>query len=393
MSSDERDAHTPKARQTIELRRALQIAGSRESTTWLLRPYLERKALVLMIGAEGTYKSFLALHWGMQVAAAGESVVYLSAEGRGLSKRLRAWCKVHAPSSEPKAWIDTLTKLPFFAIEKPVNLSDADTLVTLQTAIDAHCITPALIVVDTLTRNSDGLVERSNEDFLAFLNLVDHAVRGRYGSTVLLIHHVGHADGTRARGPSALSQATDANFLLARPDPLKRTVTVRSGRMKDCEPPAPFEIEGEVVTLEEVDDDGKPETSLAIRFTGAEPAMKPLKPTGKAQRALLAELERLDGLPGAVGVWTLDELRGIARDLGFHKSSARDAVLGLQTLGHLTPTIGGSRLTVGTKGTKRDESTNSSKVVGTKRGDERRDPLGSVPSSLRSDPSSEFDHA
>jgi hypothetical protein len=336
----------------IELRRALAIAGSFETTAWLLRPYIERRALVLMIGAEGTLKSFLALHWALAIATAGEPVVFLSAEGRGLSKRLRAWCAVHRPTTGPAGWVDALHATPFYAVERPLNLSDSETLLALVAAIDELNITPSLIVIDTLTRNSDGLVERSNEDFLKYLNLVDNALRIRYGASVLLVHHTGHAAAERARGPSALSQATDANFLLTRPDPMKRIVTVKAGRMKDCEPPPPFEIDADIVTLETFDEDGKPETSLAIRYTGNEPMTSSKRPTGKQQLALLAELERLAAQPCALGIWTIEELRAVARSIGMSKGSARAAVLGLQQLGYFVPTIGGSRLQFNAQGPK-----------------------------------------
>jgi hypothetical protein len=269
--------------------------------------------------------------------------VFISAEGRGLWRRLRAWSIAHRPGED---WKKVMASLELCAIERPLNLSDAETLLALQEAIDAQGITPSFVVVDTMTRNSDGLAERSNEDFLRYLNLVDNALRIRYGATVLLVHHVGHAEGGRARGPSALSQATDANFLLTRPDPMRRTVTVKSGRMKDCEPPAPFEIEADIIEVGEVDEDGNTVTSLAIRYTGNEPVLQRRRPTGKQQLALLAEAERLSAIPDALAIWTLDELRAIARSLGMNKSSARAAVIGLQQLGYFVPTVGGSKLSL-----------------------------------------------
>jgi KaiC/GvpD/RAD55 family RecA-like ATPase len=347
----------------ISLRSALAIAMQPERATWLLRPYLERGALVLMVGAEGTFKSFLALDWALQVAMTGESVIFLHAEGRGLWKRLRAWCLQRHPH---EAWSKTLNGLPFVAVERPLNLSSLSVVVKLTEAIDAIGKKPALIVVDTMTRNSDGLIEQSNGDAVAYLNMIDGCIRARYHATIILIHHVGHGERQRARGPFSLIASTDANYLLERPNLETRIVTVRSGRMKDCEPPPPFELEAEIVSLDVDDEDGKPETSIALRATGNTPVVT-RAPTGKAQRQLLAELERLAAQPGCLGVWPEEEIRAIGRGLGMHKSTARDASHGLRQLGYFIATIGGSRLAhlpgKRTEGAKRDETTVSPGVL------------------------------
>jgi hypothetical protein len=375
---------------TVVLRAALEIAAKPARATWVLKPYVERASLILMVGAEGTFKSFLALDWALTIASNGGLVVYLSAEGRGMWKRLRAWAKYHHPNQH---WDQTLKYLPFVALERPINLSSAETIAALISAIDALAIArgapPALVVSDTMTRNSDGSVERSTEDAQIYLNGLDQHIRARYGCAVMLLHHIGHAVRNRARGPFALIGSTDANFLLERPDIAKPYVSVRAGRMKDCEPPPPFEIEAHVVTIDETDEDGNPETSLILKATGNAPATRPML-TGKNQKALLAELERLAATADCAGVWTEGALREIGRAIGMHKNSARDAVLGLRTLGYLTSSVGGSRLAhlpeSGPKDRKRTESTISAQVQGPKTGTKAQAPLGAVPSVLRPDP-------
>ena len=353
---------------SIVLRPVLAIAHEPRSAVWLLKGQVERMAMILLYGAEGTYKSFLALHWAMQIAISGECVIYLSAEGRGLWKRLRAWCTHHYPE---QPWADLLNGLPLFALERPINLSSIEVVTALIAAIDELGRAPALIVVDTITRNSDGSIERSNEDATAFLNLLDQQVRARYRCSILFLHHIGHAIKDRARGPYALTASTDANFRIDRPDVTKPLVTISSGRMKDCEPPAPLEMEAHVVTLDALDDDGKPETSVVLRPTGYVPANRPVV-SGKNQKKLLAELERLIGESGRVGIWTEGELREIARGLGIQKQSARDAVHGLRALGYFVPCVGGSRLAYdpsGQKGQNRAEIQKSAQDVGAERAD------------------------
>jgi len=331
-------------KQSIKLRTALEIAKTPVTQSWLLRPYVERRAQILMYGDAGTYKSFLALHWAMEIARTGCPVLLMSAEGRGLWKRLRAWCIHHVPDV---SWEETLEDLPLIAAEYPLNLSDTETLLVVQEAIDKAGITPALVTVDTLARYSDGRAEATNEDATLYLNQLSMAFTTKYDASILVVHHTGHTEKKRARGAYSLTGNTDANFLLERPDMTKKLVTVTSGRMKDCEPPAPFEIESHVIEVGEKDEFGNEITSLALTYTGNAPTMPDKRPVGKAQKALLAELERLQPLPGCIGVWNDGELREICRGLGFHRNTSRDAVLGLKQMGFLLPTVGGAKLSTG----------------------------------------------
>lgn len=324
----------------IALRSALEIAARPEHATWLLKPYVERGALILMVGAEGTYKSFLALHWALRVAMQGEMVVFLHAEGRGLWKRLRAWCAYHYPEQK---WTDTLNGLPFLAVERPLNLNAAGVMAELTHKIDALSKMPALVVNDTMTRNSDGMIERSNEDATAYLNAMDREIRARYDASILLVHHVGHGNRERARGPFSLIASTDANFLLARPDVGRRVVTVTSGRMKDCEPPQPFELEAEVITLDEVDSDGNPETSLILRATGNVPTTVRNLPKGRNQQLLLGAIREHVRSTGCEIVSTID-LGAIAKALGMDRKRLPEARKGLERDGWIVESICGIKL-------------------------------------------------
>lgn len=329
---------------SVTLSSALMIASNPPRAEWLHRPYIERGAMILLVGAEGCYKSFLALHWAMTVASAAEFVVYLSAEGRGLWRRLRAWCLHHYPQ---QTWSETLNGLPLLALERPLNLSSLGTIQALTEGIDAVSDTrgrPALIVVDTITRNSDGSLERSNEDALLYLNGLDQLIRARYGCAVILIHHIGHQNRDRARGPFALIGNTDANFLIERPDPTRPVVTVRSGRMKDCEPPAPFELEAHVVELDETDEDGKPVTSLVLKGTGTAPAIARPKAAGKNQEKALAALREWAGQNAAADVIATDELSGLLKRQGLQRSRRFEVTEYLVNVRVLTPSVSGHKL-------------------------------------------------
>jgi hypothetical protein len=332
----------PAQKPRFVIRSALEVASHVVNSAWLLKPYLERSTLVLMVGAEGTYKSFLALHWALTIACEGEQVVYLHAEGRGLWKRLRAWSAYHYPKVP---WAEFYNRTPFAAVEVPLNLSRLEVLDELaEQCTHLHHDKPALIVIDTMTRNSDGSIEASNEDALLYLNSIDQRLRSRFGCCVLLIHHIGHAARDRSRGPFALIASTDANYLLERPNPDAPKVTVKSGRMKDCEPPKPFELEAVPVKIDALDEDGNSHTSLILKDTGLIPNKLP-KLTGKNQHLFLAELERLQSNGSKTQIWTEMDLRTLARStLGMSKSSAFACVLGMRQLGYLVPTVGGCRL-------------------------------------------------
>jgi hypothetical protein len=323
----------------IVIKSADQLAAAIHTAVWLLKPYLERNSSVLLFGDLGTLKSFLALLWGLSVALLGYPVIYLSAEGKGLGKRIKGFAR----DKFGNEWQMRLQRLPFFGIEQPLNLS-ADTVVgNLLKAIEDGCIEPALIIIDTISKNSDGRVEASTEDATAYLNLLDIELRDRFKCCLIYVHHTGHAEKSRARGPYALMANTDAAFRIERPDLEQLVVTVTAGRMKDCEPPAPFSLAARKVQTGDLDEDGNPITTLILEPSETVPA-KPKRPTGRAQKSILSALERAQKSGDGPPVWTIDEVRQIAKGLEIAKSSARDAIATLIESGFLKQQIGGLAL-------------------------------------------------
>jgi len=136
---------------------------------------------------------------------------------------------------------------------------------------------------------------------------------------------------------------TDAPFRIERPDPDSMTITVTAGRMKDCEPPPPFSLAARVVNTGDVDPNGKQITTLVLEPTETV-AAKPKRPTGNAQRSILTELERRQRSDEETPVWTIDEVRSIAKELEIGRTSARDATRSLIESGFLKPTVGGLAL-------------------------------------------------
>lgn len=329
----------------IRIRQAAEIVNHPIKAAWLLRPYLEQMVLALLYGELGSLKSFVTLDmllslsaghvWGdSKFTIAPRPVVYISAEGKGLEKRLRAWATHHA--------ID-LASIPFYAIEHAVDLSQAPNVDEMLAAISALKVEPAVVAVDTLSKNKGALDENQTADMSTFLNQLDAKIRQPLKCSVLLVHHVGHSAKDRSRGSYTLMSDTDANYLVERPDPKELVIKITTGRLKDSESPPPLFLKAKVVDLGTEDDDGEPETSLVLLPTEERPEPARKRPTGRRQLDILRMLEQQhkDGLK----TWTITECRDWARSkLSIQKQSAHEAINSLILNGFLKQSIGGLEL-------------------------------------------------
>jgi transposase len=85
---------------------AVDIAAKAGPTSWLIKYYLELDSLTQVFGPTKSYKSFLALDWGLSIATGRDwcsqtakrgLVVYIAGEGHnGLRRRLKAWSQHHS---------------------------------------------------------------------------------------------------------------------------------------------------------------------------------------------------------------------------------------------------------------------------------------------------------
>ncbi len=251
----------------IRLTRADQI--EMRPPHWLLRGMLERDTFALIFGDPGCGKSFLAIDWACRVATGtpwrgqavkGGPVVYVAGEGQqGFGRRIRAWSEHHGVN---------LADVPLY-LAPAVAIPNPTDLIALITAIDTGVATigqPAMIVLDTLARCFGGGDENSTQDMSRFVSACD-AIRQRYGCTILVVHHAGHGDKSRARGAIALKAALDAEYRLANDSGMLLTAT----KMKDAETPPPLALEMVTVDLPDLlDDYGNPVTSAAIEVLDAD---------------------------------------------------------------------------------------------------------------------------
>ncbi|OQB87069.1 MAG: Regulatory protein RepA [Planctomycetes bacterium ADurb.Bin126] len=276
----------------LQLTRADQI--EMRPPDWLLRGMLERDTFALIFGDPGCGKSLLAIDWACRIATGtpwrghpvkAGPVVYIAGEGQqGFGRRIRAWEKHNDVS---------LADAPLY-VAPAVAIPDVSQVAELLTALGLLDEPPALIVLDTLARCFGGGDENSTQDMSKFVSACD-AIRQRYGCTILVVHHAGHADKSRARGAIALKAALDAEYRLAKDGGLLLTAT----KMKDAEMPAPVAME--LVTVELpgiVDDYGNPVTSAAVEMIDADTGAivskaKTIRPRGKWQDVGFAVARRL----------------------------------------------------------------------------------------------------
>jgi len=145
---------------------------------WLVRGFVEADSLALVFGEPGHGKSFLALDWAASVATGTAwhgsptrqgAVFVVAGEGRnGIARRLKAW---------ELAGGVTLEGAPLFVSHAAASLADWESAREVVAAVEARAKAtghaPALIVVDTLSRNLGPADENSSADMAAFIRHLD----------------------------------------------------------------------------------------------------------------------------------------------------------------------------------------------------------------------------
>ena len=327
------------AKPSVVLRQAAEIVAERREPDWLLDDVLERAVLAVMSGSRGCFKSFVALDWSMRAVVQGHTVVILSGEGAGLDRRIDAWMRTHGKGYD-------LATLPLYCLEVAINLNDDKPMVGLKAAIERLVSpTPALIVVDTLSKFAGGVEENSNAEMALYLSRLTEQLRDAYACTVLLVAHTGHGNQERPRGAYVLMANPDAEYMVTRPVPNGMHALVSRERFKDTPSLQNMVYTAEVVDLCRVDKRGKPVTSLALTRGGDQvPVKERTEPQGKAQRTLLAGLRNLQRDAKQQLIWSLADLRKIARGAGLSKPTAWTASESLALSSFMQPTIGGYRL-------------------------------------------------
>jgi hypothetical protein len=248
----------------------------------------------MLIGEPGVGKSFLVIDLAVSIALGQPwlgfstkqgAVFVIAGEGHaGFNQRLKAIEKHRACS---------LSEIPLFFSSAAISLTEEESVVYARSEIDrlsAEHGPPSLIIIDTLHRNFGGGDENSAKDISKMLQIVDSCLRGAEQTcAVMLVHHSGHSERSRARGSSSLFGAMDTEMLLARDGDSAAVLSVT--KQKNHEPIKDLAVKFLSVKLDEIDDEGEIVTSRVVVLGEASAARKDSKRLSPALSVALRELE------------------------------------------------------------------------------------------------------
>jgi KaiC/GvpD/RAD55 family RecA-like ATPase len=232
--------------------------------SWLVKHWIQDKALVMVHGPSGGGKTFVTLDWMLHIASGkatwfGHKVrpgnmVYLAGEGHhGLRSRIAAW-KHKNNVSNLNMWVS----------KSGLDLNTAEGYLKVVEAIRALKIKPDVITVDTLHRFMAG-DENSAQDAKTMLDACA-ALMQEFGCTVILVHHTGVSEEAqhRARGSSAWRGALDIEISVI-PAKGDKSIEIVQRKSKDAEMAAPVYVDLESVAIPGwLDEDGEAVTSAVV---------------------------------------------------------------------------------------------------------------------------------
>lgn len=203
--------------------------------TWLVKDLISERSTVMMFGASGSYKSFIALMISLGISTGTETfgaatkkglVFYGALEGKAhLKKARRAWRLVRGVEGRIENFF--VGTAPMVGIPGEVQEFGDE--------IMKRCAgrKPTLIVIDTLSKSMAGLNENDAADAGKFIQFCDSLVE-TFGCTVLAIHHTGKETERGARGSSAFFAGFDT-VLEVKAHKATKAVSVFVRKHKDAE--------------------------------------------------------------------------------------------------------------------------------------------------------------
>lgn len=199
---------------------------------WLVSGMIAERSLTAFAGQPESYKSFVAIEYGMAIACGRPflgrrckrgKVLYICAEGQGgFSRRLLAWQKAR------------MTPLPdtFMVLANAVPLLDNEAVAELVLAARDLSDTYHAIIIDTLAQSIPGANENASETMTGVV-AAGQALMAAFDCAVTLIHH-GNRAGGMLRGHSSLDGALDTVIDISA-DRDAGIVTIAPGKQKDGE--------------------------------------------------------------------------------------------------------------------------------------------------------------
>lgn len=193
----------------------------------LIQGILNLNSSAWIAGPPGSYKTFLALDYGLHVATGfayqgrrvtGGPVLYIAGEGvSGLDQRISAWEAAHNV---------TVAHMYFLPRAVPVTHSDWVHLCDLARVMRAR-----MVILDTQARMCGTLDENSVPDMGRYVNGVD-ALKESTGACVVSIHHSSKG-GSALRGSSSVQGAADTIITI---EAREGHIGIHNLKQKDLEP-------------------------------------------------------------------------------------------------------------------------------------------------------------
>jgi putative DNA primase/helicase len=264
---------------------------------WLIEGYLLRDSLAGMYGTSGTGKSFMALDIGLSIASGhtwhdkeildGGPVLYICGEGKaGVARRCAAWCHDRDVDIKTVQFALTHHAVHFLDSSQLADLTQKITALQGETGQKFSAV-----IIDTLNRNYGSGDENKTSDMTQFVSGMDK-IRKIINGVVLVIHHTGVMDDSRARGSGALKASLDTELEVTRrceTDPIR----LLCRKLKDGELAAPQSFELKPVIYAR-DDDNTPIGSVVLqKIEDLSEEDKPkAEPKAGSPRAVMLDLLR-----------------------------------------------------------------------------------------------------
>jgi hypothetical protein len=258
---------------------SLAVSIMMEPSGWLIKNVLPDAGLIVLFGASGSGKTFVAIDMAYAIAMGiqwrgnrtkkGRVLIIAAEGGKGMSKRLKAYLKHH--KIDPKdVDIGLLIVPPNFLLSEDVT--------ELAAAVSASGGAD-VIIVDTFAQVTPGANENSSEDVgLALANA--RALEMATGATILMVDHSGKDTSKGVRGWSGKRAAADAELEVLKYE--NGTRELRITKMKDGDDGLKWGFRLETIIVG-TDSDGDPITScVAVEADVPAPVLQEIGP--KAQR-------------------------------------------------------------------------------------------------------------
>lgn len=289
----------------------------------LVDGYLSTPSAAVLVGEYGVGKSALTLSLALSVATGTpflghtvrrERVLYVVGEGaRGLPRRVRAWRETWQRDIPADAF--RILSRPAESLRNPATWQELAELCQVEGF--------GLVILDTLSSLAPDADETKDAAVvMAGLNGLAETING----TALLVHHPGHGHKDRARGGYQLEGNVDEVLIAAPVADASDVFTVKVKKRKDGAAGEVHMLRRLVVDLDELDEDGRPVTSVTVQHAGT----ADLRAQHKAR--ILAHLE---DLVEPLGPSEIAKALGVAPTNGaFHRALRELAEVGkLEKLG------------------------------------------------------------